>query len=117
MFYPVVNHGVKRKGSPTRKPRTEPNLFQKVLPEQQSDDGLDDIVADQHAAMQMYQAALQTLSWETTPPQTPTPTPAPPPTQTFEERMARMRLDSDNSDDDQGSDSGESYGKVDETAP
>ena len=31
--------------------------------------------------------------------------------------MSQMQLDSDNSDDDQGSDSGESYGKVDETAP
>ncbi len=118
MFYPVVNHGVKREGSPTRKPRTEPNLILEVLPEEQcSDNGLDDHLADAYAAGIFYQAALQTLSWETTPPQTPTPTPAPPPTQTFEERMSQMQLDSDNSDDDQGSDSGESYGKVDETAP
>jgi hypothetical protein len=39
-------------------------LLQEVLPEQQSDDGLDDIVADQAAAMMHYNAALAAVSFD-----------------------------------------------------
>ena len=29
-FYPMVDHRIKHEGSPTRNPRTEPNMFQKA---------------------------------------------------------------------------------------
>ncbi len=84
-------------------------MFQEVLPEQHSDNGLDDIIADQHSAMQFYAAAVDALEF---PPQSDAeeePLPA---------RFASMALDSDNSDDDPGGASNdESYGKVEETAP
>ncbi len=64
MFYPVVNHGVKRKGSPTRNPRTEPNLILEVVPEEQrSDNGGGDEEADIHHGLQLLHMQMENIEF------------------------------------------------------
>ncbi len=108
----MVNHGVKREGSPTRKPRTEPNLIQEVVPETGSDNGLDDHLADAHAAGIFYQAALDALEF---PPQSDAEEEeeVKPLDDAFLARIQQMELGMDGSDVEQGGASdAESYGKV-----
>ena len=78
-------------------------MIQEVSPEEQhSDNGLDDQLADAHAAGIFYAAALAAVSFEESEE-----------LEDFQTRISRMKLDSDNSDDDQGGASdAESYGKV-----
>ena len=88
-------------------------MFQEVL-EQQSDDGLDEIVADQHVALSFYEAALQAIPFLEEEEEEEV--------EAFDDafiaRMRQMELGKDGSDDDQGGASdAESYGKVEETAP
>ncbi len=64
----MVNHGVKHEGSPTRKPRTEPNLIREVLPEEQrSDNGGGDEEATIYASMAYYADALAAVSFDEEP--------------------------------------------------
>ena len=73
------------------------------MPEQLSDDGLDDELADAHLGMQLLNAQMAAVSFETE----------------DDALMARMTLMNPGSDDeDQGGDSDcESYGKVEEPVP
>ncbi len=83
--------------------------------EQRSDNGLDDIVADQHAALSFYEAALQAIPFPEEEEEEKEPEAF---DEAFAARMLQMELGKDGSDDEQGSDSGESYGKEEsETAP
>ena len=64
----MVDHRVKREGSPTRKLRTKPNLILEVLPEeQQSDNGGGDEEATIYAAMAYYADALAAVSFDEEP--------------------------------------------------
>ncbi len=87
-------------------------MFQEVLKPQSetnSDNGGGDEEAEQAAAMMHYNAAMSAVSFDDE---------ELPAESSFEERMTRMRLNSDNSDDSQGGDSdAESYGRVEEPAP
>ena len=108
VFYPVVNHRVKHEGARKGKSRTEPNLIQEAE-EQRSDNGLDDILADQHMGMQLLHAQMDALEFLESEQEVEE--------ESLEVRCARMN--ETGSDEEQGDDSdADSYGKEEpEQAP